>query len=69
MVNAIRKERRDHDELLRIDHATHLRMEREIVSVALVWSRSGEAIRGAKVLRVAGDGQPERAGPALTCSS
>ena len=89
VVNAIRKEGRDQPELLRLDYAAHLWMEREIKSVAnvtradvrevldaavelgirpaveelpleraneaLAWLRSGGAIRGAKVLRVAGD--------------
>ena len=36
VVNAIRKERGDQGELLRLDYATHLWMEREIKSVANV---------------------------------
>src|SRR4029077_8446185 len=36
VVNAIRKERTDQDELLRLDYATHLWKEREIKSVANV---------------------------------
>lgn len=89
VINAIRKERRDQDELLRLDYPTHLWREHEIKSVAnvtradvreflqvaaemdlrptvsevplseanaaLAWLRSGQAIRGARVLRVAGD--------------
>ena len=89
VINAIRKERGDQRELLRLDYPTHLWREREIKSVAnvtradvreflqaaaemdlrptvsevplleansaLAWLRSGEAIRGARVLRVADD--------------
>lgn len=89
VVNAIRKERRDQEELLRLDYASHLWMEREVKSVANVTRtdvreflamastlgvrpaveemplerandalrrlRSGDAIRGARVLRVAAD--------------
>ena len=36
VINAIRKERRDQDELQRLDYATHLWMEREVASVANV---------------------------------
>ena len=87
VVNAIRKESTDQEELLRLDYATHLWREREIKSVAnvtradvrealdaalriglrptveelplerandaLTSFRTGGAIRGAKVLRVA----------------
>ncbi len=87
VINAIRKEARDRDELLRLDYATHLWREKEIKSVAnvtradvrgfleaapamglkaehaevplaeaneaLAWLRSGEAIRGSRVLRIA----------------
>jgi alcohol dehydrogenase, propanol-preferring len=87
VINAIRKLRADQDELLRIDYATHLWMEREVKSVAnvaradvrdvldaavatglrptvdvvplerandvLAGFRSGAAVRGATVLRVA----------------
>lgn len=89
VINAIRKEERDKQELLRLDYGSDLWMEREIKSVAnvtradvreflavaarlevvptvvempldraneaLAWLRSGEAIRGARVLRVAPD--------------
>ncbi|MFI5309701.1 MAG: zinc-binding alcohol dehydrogenase family protein [Gemmatimonadales bacterium] len=90
VINAIRKEDRDAQELLKLDYGTDLWMEREIKSVAnvtradirefldaatrldvvptvaevplehaneaLAWLRSGVAIRGARVLRVAADG-------------
>ena len=36
MINAIRKENRDQDALLRLDYATHLWNEKEIKSVANV---------------------------------
>jgi propanol-preferring alcohol dehydrogenase len=89
VINAIRKEARDQQELLRLDYGSDLWMEREIKSVAnvtradvreflevaarldvaptvvevpldraneaLAWLRSGEAIRGARVLRIAPD--------------
>ena len=89
VVNAIRKEKRDQEELLRLEYPSHLWMEREVKSVAnvtradvrdflsaasemgirptanevpleqanetLAWLRSGEAIRGARVLRVGED--------------
>jgi propanol-preferring alcohol dehydrogenase len=87
VINAIRKAKRDQEELLQLDYATHLWMEREIKSVANVTRRdvrelleaaastdirpnvaelplerandalgslrSGGAVRGAQVLRVA----------------
>ena len=87
VVNAIRKDSRDQGELLRLDYARHLWMEREVKSVAnvtradvrelldaaaaiplrptvselpleraneaLAWLRSADAIRGARVLRIA----------------
>ncbi|MDE3053224.1 MAG: zinc-binding alcohol dehydrogenase family protein [Gemmatimonadota bacterium] len=87
VINAIRKEPQDQDELLRLDYAAHLWREKEIKTVAnvtradvrefleaasamrlsatyaevplaeaneaLAWLRSGEAIRGSRVLRVA----------------
>jgi alcohol dehydrogenase, propanol-preferring len=86
VINAIRKISRDQDELLRLDYATHLWLERELKSVANVTRadvremlaaavelqlqptveemplerandaldalRSGEAVRGARVLRI-----------------
>lgn len=39
VVNAIRKETRDQEALLRLDYATHLWMERQLVSVANVTRR------------------------------
>jgi propanol-preferring alcohol dehydrogenase len=87
VVNAIRKMRGDQEELMRLDYATHLWMERELKSVANVTRaevremlaaavelhlrptveempldrandaldalRRGQAVRGARVLRVA----------------
>ena len=87
VINAIRKSKRDQSELLELDYATHLWMEREVKSVAnvtrsdvrevleiaasagirpnvtelplerandaLAALRSGGAVRGAQVLRVA----------------
>jgi propanol-preferring alcohol dehydrogenase len=89
VINAIRKEARDQQELLRLEYGSDLWMEREIKSVAnvtradvreflefavkldvvptvlevpldhandaLAWLRSGEALRGARVLRIAPD--------------
>lgn len=51
VVNAIRKESRDQEALLRLDYATHLWMERQLVSVANVTRRD---VR--EMLAVAADG-------------
>ena len=49
VVNAIRKESRDQPELLRLDYATHLWMEREIRSVANVTRVDVRAVLDAAV--------------------